>query len=82
MEVAGHLHIPAALPPWFPLVRKLDGPHSRSERSAEDKYPLPKPGIEPRFLGLPARRLHYKAFRHKVRHVELYKQEPDSCAFW
>jgi hypothetical protein len=51
MEVSGQLHAPAALPPgkepWYPLVRRLAGPHSRSGRGGEEKNSQPLPGLEP-----------------------------------
>jgi hypothetical protein len=37
MEVGGQLHVPAALPQgkrlWYPLERRMDGPHSWSGQS-------------------------------------------------
>jgi hypothetical protein len=49
--VSGKLHAPAALPqgksPWYPLVSRLDGLQSRSERGGEEKNSQPPPGIEP-----------------------------------
>ena len=59
MEVSGQLHTPVALPqwnsPWYPLNRKLDGPHSWSWPSWEKtKIPcfcqdlnLRSPGSQP-----------------------------------
>jgi len=52
MEVSGQLHTPASLnpegmSPWYPLVRRLDGPQSLSGRSGEEKNPQLQPGIEP-----------------------------------
>jgi hypothetical protein len=53
MEVSGQLHAPAALPPgkdpppWYPLVRRLGGPQSRSGRGGEEKNSQPPPEIEP-----------------------------------
>jgi hypothetical protein len=51
MEVCGQVHVPAALPfgknPRYPMDRRLGGPHSRSERSGEEKNSHPLPGIEP-----------------------------------
>jgi L-alanine-DL-glutamate epimerase-like enolase superfamily enzyme len=41
MEVSGHLHAPAALPPekepWYPFYRMLGGPQSWSVRFYKDK---------------------------------------------
>jgi hypothetical protein len=36
LEVSGHLHAPAALPP-YPLDKRLDGPKSRPGRRGEKK---------------------------------------------
>jgi hypothetical protein len=50
MDVSSQFHAPAALPsrkePWYPLDRRLGGPHSRSGRGGEEKNTQPPPGIE------------------------------------
>jgi hypothetical protein len=33
--------------PWYPLDRRLGGPHSRSRRDGEEKNSQPLPGLEP-----------------------------------
>jgi hypothetical protein len=49
--VSGQLHAPAALPqgksPWYPLDRKLGGPHSRSAYGGEKKNSQSLPGLKP-----------------------------------
>jgi hypothetical protein len=46
--VSGRLYAPAAIPPGIEtLDRRLDGPHSRSERGGEEKNSQPLPGLEP-----------------------------------
>jgi hypothetical protein len=51
MEVSGQLNVPAALPPgkspWYPLVRRLGGPQSRSGRGGGGKNSQPLSGLEP-----------------------------------
>jgi hypothetical protein len=51
MEVSGHPHAPAALPPGkspgYPVDGRLGGPQSRSGRGGEEKNSQPLPGIEP-----------------------------------
>jgi hypothetical protein len=41
--------------PWYSLDRRLDGPQSRSGRSAEEKNSHSPPGIEPQNHDRPAR---------------------------
>jgi hypothetical protein len=38
---------PQGKSPWYPLDRRLGGPHSRSGRDGEDENYQPPPGIEP-----------------------------------
>jgi hypothetical protein len=51
MEVSGQFQAPAAYPqgktPWYPLDRRLGGPHSRSRRGDDEENSEPPPGIEP-----------------------------------
>jgi hypothetical protein len=47
MEVSGQLHAPAALPPGYPLDRRLGGPQSHSGCGGEEKNAQLPPGIEP-----------------------------------
>jgi hypothetical protein len=51
IRLSGQLHAPAALPqeksPWYPLDRRMGGPHSRSERGGEEKNSQPLPRFEP-----------------------------------
>jgi hypothetical protein len=51
MEVSGQLHPPPLYvqgkSPWYPLGRKLGGPHRRSERGREEKNSQLLPGLEP-----------------------------------
>jgi hypothetical protein len=60
-EVSGQLYAPAALTletePRYPLNSRLGGPQRRSGHYGEEENLLPTTGIEPRFLGRPARRL-------------------------
>jgi hypothetical protein len=46
MEVSVQLHAPAALPPRYPLDRRLSGYQNRSGRCGEEKN-LALPGMEP-----------------------------------
>jgi hypothetical protein len=50
MDVSGQLHAPAALAqgkiPWYPLVRRLGGPQSRSGCRGEEKNSQPLSGLE------------------------------------
>jgi hypothetical protein len=59
MEANGRLHAPAALPPGksprYPLDRRLGGHQSQPRRYGVEKNVSPLPGIEPGFLGRPAR---------------------------
>jgi hypothetical protein len=59
MELSDMLQAPTASSPgkWHPLNTKLCGPHKRSGHFEKDKYLLPLPRIEPRFLGCAAIRL-------------------------
>jgi hypothetical protein len=56
MEVSGQLHRTAALPP-YPLNKWLGGRHIRFTTFGEKKNVVPLLGIEPHFLGSPARSL-------------------------
>jgi hypothetical protein len=51
MEMSGQPHAPAALPqeksPWYPLVRRLGGPQSRSGQGGDEKNSQHLPGLEP-----------------------------------
>jgi hypothetical protein len=38
---------PQGKSPWYPLDRRLGGPHSRSGRGGEEKNSQPLPGLEP-----------------------------------
>ena len=38
--------------PWYPLIRRLGGPQSRSRDFKEEKYIFPWSGIDPRSLGI------------------------------
>jgi hypothetical protein len=62
MEVRVRLHAPAALPqgksPWYPLDRRLGGPHSRYGRGGEEKNFRPPPGNEPYNPDHQARKFH------------------------
>jgi hypothetical protein len=50
MAVSGQLHAPAALPlgkePWYPLHKRLGGPHIWSGRGGGEKNSQPLPGLE------------------------------------
>lgn len=54
MEVSGQFYGIAGYP-HCPLNKRLYGTHRRSGRFEEEINLLPLPGIEPRFLGCPAR---------------------------
>jgi hypothetical protein len=61
MEVSGQLHTPADFPQgkstWYPLIRKLDKPLSRSGRGDDGKNSQSPPGVEPRNPHRPAHSL-------------------------
>jgi hypothetical protein len=56
MRMSGQLHVLATLHP-FPIEWRFGGRNNRDGRLGEKEKPLPLPGIEPRFLGRPARSL-------------------------
>jgi hypothetical protein len=54
MEVSGQLHARAALPPGkkllIPIVRRQDGPQSRSGRGGEEKNSQTLPRLDPSII--------------------------------
>jgi hypothetical protein len=94
MEVSGQLHTPPLYPqgksPWYPLERRLGGPHSWPGRGGEEKNSKPLPGFEPLVIQPVAQSyttelswilLWYCIFQSFFRELRLYCNYKYKCRF-